>query len=131
HPSGLRYAAKTLDRRLEGSIELLGAIDRVAFPPSIMYTLALHDALPIFVCPTQNDAAQFVQRLAELPLFSESRLLRGIERALQLEIYDAADLLLAWTQEPAATTTEWTYAGLPDGAALDYFYRYPAFHLAR
>src|SRR3954469_12976948 len=44
-------------------------------------------------CRTQNEAPQFVNELGALPGFNESLLLRGIERALQLEIYDAADLV--------------------------------------
>jgi hypothetical protein len=47
------------------------------------------------LCMRQNDAPQFVNELTALPRFAKSKLLQGIERALQLEIYDAAELLFS------------------------------------
>ena len=111
--------------------DLLQEIEHVGFHPFILVRIGGDDsgARRFVVCRTQNDAGQFVQELASLPQFAESKLLRAIERALQLEIYDAADLLFAWTQEPAGPVTETAYVGLPEGAALKVFYNYPAYQL--
>jgi hypothetical protein len=78
------------------------------------------------VCLTQNEAPQFVAALAELPRFGESKLLRGIERALQLEIYDAAELLFAWVIGESSVD-ETLYVGLSDGTALPSYVGYAAF----
>src|SRR5262249_11306071 len=83
----------------------------------------------LIACRTQNDAGQFVHALSQVPHLAESKLVRAIERALQLEIYEAADLLFSWTQEQAGRMTETAFVGMPDGAELNLFYGYPAFEL--
>ena len=111
--------------------DLLQEINHVGFHPFILVRIGDDDSSnrQFIVCRTQNDAGQFVQELASLPQFAESKLLRAIERALQLEIYEAADLLFSWTQEPAGPVTETAYVGLPAGTALEVFYNYPAYQL--
>jgi|GEM_PF-294603 len=104
-------------------------IARIGFHPFIMVR---HDGGEdpehrFVVCPTQNEAGQFVAALAALPHFAESKLLRGIERALQLKIYDAAALLFAWTQSQADGLNETVYVGKPDDLELPQFHGYPAF----
>ena len=44
-------------------------------------------------CRGKDEISEFAGALAQLPRFAESLLLRGIERALLKETYDAADLL--------------------------------------
>ena len=78
-------------------------------------------------CDTQNDAPTFVAELASLPGFAESRLIRGIERALQLETYDAADLLFAWVKEGSGSLDERIFIGLPEDAPMPYYVGFPAF----
>jgi MoaA/NifB/PqqE/SkfB family radical SAM enzyme len=78
------------------------------------------------VCLTQNDAAGFVHALNAEPFFSESLLLRGIERALQTEIYDAAELLFRWVKGEGEVT-EIIYGGLDETTDLFYHAGYPGF----
>jgi molybdenum cofactor biosynthesis enzyme MoaA len=78
------------------------------------------------VCRTQNDAPRFVTELAELPRFAESKLLRGVERALQLEVYDAADLLFSWVRGEDSLD-ENLYLGLSEDTVLPSYVGYPAF----
>lgn len=78
-------------------------------------------------CTTQNDAAGFVGELADLPAFPESRLLRGIERALRLEIYEAAESLFTWGSAASGTVSETVYFGEPDNRLIHDDYNYPMF----
>lgn len=78
-------------------------------------------------CPTQNEAGQFVNALAALPGFPESKLLRGIERALALEVYEAAELLFSWVSAPAGSLAEAVMVLRPDGALVHDRYNYPTF----
>ncbi len=107
---------------------LLDEIRRHGFHPFILVRVGSEGGRPgkFVVCKTQNDIAQFVDELTRIPRFAESRLVRGIERALQLEIYDAAEILLAWTKG-ADGPIETGYVGLPPGRALPAFYNYPAY----
>ena len=131
HALGLRLAGQTVPQRLENFVgDLLQEINRIGFYPFILVRIDGDDSRTRFiVCRTQNDAGQFIQEIASLPQFAESKLLRALERALQLEIYGAADLLFSWTQEPAGPVTEMAYVGLPEGTALEVFYNYPAYQL--
>ena len=132
HALGLRLTGKTVPPRLENFIgDLLQEINHIGFSPFILVRIGGDDSrTPQFVvCRTQNDAGQFIKEIASLPEFAGSKLLRAIERALQLEIYEAADLLFSWTQEPAGSVTEMAYVGLPPGTALEVFYNYPAYQL--
>jgi len=112
--------------------DLLQEIRRIGVHPFILVRVAdSHTHGRRFItCRTQNDAGEFVNALAEMPHFGESKLIRAIERALQLEIYEAAELLLVWTQEAAAPVTETAYVGVSDRAACQLFYDYPAFQLS-
>jgi hypothetical protein len=107
---------------------LIDEIRHIGFHPFII--LRTRDPLEILVCRTQNEAGQFARDLASLPCFEESKLLRAIERVLQSEIYDAADLLLLWSEEQVGTVVETAYVGLPADTTLAQFYGYPAFQLA-
>ena len=106
-------------------------IDRIGFHPFIIVRLGDEQdpARRLVICRTQNEVAQFVDDLVALPGFRDSKLLRGMERALQLEIYEAADLLFSWAKEPAETVDEVAYIGLPGGVHSSAFYEYPAFEL--
>src|SRR5438105_1760009 len=85
--------------------ELLEEIRRIGFHPFILVRVRRSaGGGRLVACHTQNDAGGFVAELASLPELAGSKLLRGIERALQLEIYEAADLLFGWTQEPSGAT---------------------------
>jgi hypothetical protein len=111
--------------------QLLDVIKRVGVHPFILVRGGRDDmgGQRIIICRTQNEAGEFVQDLAALPGFADSKLVRAIERALQLEIYEAADLLFAWAQESAGPLSESAFVGMPDGVSLHAFYGYPAFEL--
>ena len=82
---------------------------------------------PFVSCRTQNEAAGFVAELAALPRFAESLLLRGIERALQQEIYEAGDLFYRWTRSDGAVA-ETAHICRPDRQARRTpMYNYPVF----
>jgi hypothetical protein len=97
----------------------IGEIRRIGFHPFILVRIGddQSDAGGYRVCVTQNDAPEFVNELAALPRFGESKLLRGVERALQLEIYDAADLLFSWVRGEGSVD-ETLYLGLDEGTDL-------------
>ena len=77
----------------------LDKIRQIRIHPFILVSIGREPESDAFIfCRTQNEAAAFVDELATVPRFAESLLLRGIERALQQEIYDAGDLLYRWTQ---------------------------------
>src|SRR5215467_8922175 len=110
--------------------EICREISRIGFHPFILVRLEeVHDAFPRFiVCKTQNDAAAFVNELSRIPDFASSLLVRGIERALQLEIYEAADLLYSWVKA-TDLNSEQAYLGLPADLELASYYGYPVFGL--
>ena len=111
--------------------DLLGEIKHIGFHPFILVRIGHSDSpsRQFVTCPTQNDASEFVKGLTELAHFADCKLLRAIERALQLEIYEAADLLFRWTQEASGSITETAYVGVSDRAAFRLFYDYPAYQL--
>jgi tetratricopeptide (TPR) repeat protein len=85
------------------SQDFVQEIQRLGIHPFILVGLGQNSTADRFIaCTTQNDAPAFVHRLAALPRFADSLLLRGIERALQQEIYDAGDLLYRWTRGDGA-----------------------------
>ena len=65
--------------------------------------------------------------VAALSGFAASKLLRGIERALSLEVYEAADLLFAWVHAPHAPLAETIHILQPDGHQVHALYNYPAY----
>jgi len=111
--------------------DLLIEIQLIGFHPFILLRVIDDNsrAERFVVCRTQHDAAEFVNELASLPGITDSKLLRAIERALQLEVYEAADLLFAWTQEATAGAGETAFVGMPEDCALELFYGYPAYQL--
>jgi hypothetical protein len=108
---------------------LLEEVKKVGFLPFILVRAGGHapGGASFVACKTQNDAGQFVNDLAALPGFTDSKLVRGIERALSLEVYEAADLLFSWVHGPATPFTETVYILRPDGGSVHARYNYPAF----
>src|SRR5438105_4454457 len=88
--------------------DLLEEIKRIGFHPFILVRVGESESADrqFVTCRTQNEAAEFVVDLAKIPYFAESKLIRAIERALQLETYEAADLLFGWAQETTTPLTE-------------------------
>src|SRR5882757_4795155 len=98
HPAQLRGAAPPAGASSYDA-ELLNEIECIGFHPFILMRTggASSPKKRFITCRTQNQAGEFVQDLAGLPHFGASKLVRAIERALQLETYEAADLLFSWT----------------------------------
>jgi hypothetical protein len=111
--------------------DLLAEIGRIGFHPFILVRIGGAE-IPdrqFVACRTQNEAGEFVDDLAKIPHFADSKLIRAIERALQLEIYEAGDLLFDWAQEASSSLTETAYVGIAERATCPLFYDYPAFQL--
>jgi len=117
---------------LEFDTEFAVAIEQIGFHPFILVRVndEADASRRLLVCRTQNEAAEFVNDLAALPYFANSKLLRGIDRALQCEPYDAAELLFLWTKSEADDVGETIYIGKPSNMRLPGFYGYPAFGLS-
>jgi hypothetical protein len=107
--------------------DMLDQMRQTGFHPFILVRINGREA-QFLVCPTQNEAGQFVQEVNALPDYAASKLLRGIERALQLETWDAGDFFFRWTTEPDAIS-ELGHVGKPAGLHLPTFYGYPAFSI--
>src|ERR1051325_6528189 len=121
------WEAKEGESPLDGSF--VSEIRRIGFHPFVLVRVGELGDDPkheFRVCLTQNEAPQFVDEIAALPGFERSLLLRGIERALQIEIYDAAGLLFRWVKGEGLLK-ETLYLGLAEGLSLDYYAGYPAF----
>lgn len=106
----------------------IAEIRNVGYHPFVIMRLCQErGSAPRYItCPTQNDAAQFVHALNAEPALSDSLLLRGIERALQQEIYDSAELLFRWVKREGMAA-EMLYGGLEETTDLYYHAGYPAF----
>ena len=79
------------------------------------------------ICETENDVPQFIAELASMPMLAECNLLRGFERALRLEIYEAAECWFSWTKEAPFGRNETVRLGLSLGTSLGHYYGYPIF----
>jgi hypothetical protein len=113
--------------------DLLEQIRRFGFHPFILVRIGetASPARQFVTCRTQNGAGEFVNELTKTSQFAQSKLIHAIERALQLETYEAADLLFGWTQEANASVAESAYVGIVDRAACPLFYDYPAFQITK
>jgi GT2 family glycosyltransferase len=120
-------------RRRHFDPEIIAQIDRIGYHPFIIVrSLDAHDAAAHFVvCRTQNDTPEFIRKLGASPCFAQSKLLRAIVCALQLNVYEAADLLFSWTTKAAGSPYEDALIGLPDGQHKTWFYGYPGFEIRR
>jgi hypothetical protein len=113
--------------------DLIEEIRRIGFHPFILVRVG-HAGSPVrqfITCPTQNEAGEFVGDLIRVSGFAESKLIRAIERVLQLEPYEAAELLFTWAQQETTAVGELAYVGIDDSAACPLFYGYPAFQLTK
>ena len=108
---------------------MLREIAAIGFHPFILVHAVSSDPTrdTYLVCKTQNEAPEFVHEAPKLPGFSQSRLVRGIERALQLETYEAAELLFEWTKALPGELPERVFIGLAAGTFLPSYAGYPMF----
>jgi hypothetical protein len=81
------------------------------------------------ICKTQNELPEFVEQLNSLPQLPDLKLLRGLERALQAETYEAADVWFSWLREVPGKRSEIVRLGLPDGIDLPAYYGYPVYEV--
>jgi hypothetical protein len=112
--------------------EILAAIKGAGIHPFVLVRCgdAERPENRILVCRTASDVPQFADRIATIPTFANSRLLRGIERALQQEIYEAAELLFLWAKAPVEGLRETAYIGNKAVVDLSMFSGYPVYELA-
>jgi len=105
-------------------------IKQIGYHPFIVVRVGSETAPePRYVtCLTQNEAPDFIGALAAEPAFAASRLVRGFERALQQEIYDAADLMFAWVKD-AGSLAEVIYIGIEETTSLYYYAGYATFEI--
>jgi len=105
-------------------------IKQIGYHPFIVVRVGSEtDHAPRYLtCLTQNEAPGFVNALAAEPVFAASQLVRGFERALQQEIYDAADLMFAWVKD-AGSLAEIIYVGIDDSTSLYYYAGYATFEI--
>jgi MoaA/NifB/PqqE/SkfB family radical SAM enzyme len=102
----------------------------IGFHPFVMVRVAGTEPFRFVTARTQNDAGTFVEELGRTEGFGRGKLVRAIERALRVEIYEAAQLLFEWTRESNETNSEWAYLGLPDNVDLPTYYGYPVFEIS-
>ncbi len=109
---------------------IVAHIKQIGYHPFIVVRVGAETApAPRYLtCLTQNEAPAFVDALAAEPAFAGSRLVRGFERALQQEIYDAADLIFAWVKD-AGPLAEVIYVGLDEATPLFYYSGYATFEI--
>ena len=81
------------------------------------------------ICKTQNELPQFANDLARFSRLAECKLLRGLERALQSETYEAADCWFSWMREAPRGPAETVYLGLPASMSLAAYYGYPIYQV--
>jgi len=124
---GAVYAKSSKIRPLDG--DLAEKIRAIGFHPFIAVRLEAGRRYHYVVCNTQNDLAQFVDEVTRLPQQASGKLLHGLERALQLETYEAADAWYAWVREGSGSVAEIVYLGLPVGMELPAYYGYPIYEV--
>lgn len=109
---------------------LIRHIKQIGYHPFIVVRIGTEGGSEsrYLTCLTQNDVDTFITELDAKPLFAESRLLRGVERALQQEIYDAADLMFAWVKK-ADKLNEVLYVGIAEPTSLAYYSGYATFEI--
>ena len=111
--------------------ELASKIGTIGFHPFVLVRFGTDRGgeSDYYVCPTQNELAQFVDELSRLPQLADLKLLRGFERALQGETYEAADVWFSWMREAPAGLLEIVYLGLPSGVDCPLYYGYPIYEV--
>ena len=102
-------------------------IERIGSYPFILISVGHQAGRDEFVlCKTQAEVAGFVGEVAATPRFSDSLLIRGIERALQQDIYEAGDLFYRWTKSDGVVD-ETPHICQPDEKLIHTGYNYPMF----
>jgi hypothetical protein len=112
-----------IDDGIRAEIEALG------YHPFILVRLGENglEAPRFLVCKDQNELAPFVAALSRVADLGSDTLLRGLERALQSEPYEAAEALFAWVQGAGSDVTEKAYIGVPEGLTCRGYYGFPVF----
>jgi hypothetical protein len=95
--------------------EITGKIREVGYQPFIMIRKReQNEETSFLICQTQNEAGDFVQRLATLGFLDRSAFVKAIDRALQLDVYDAADIWYRWANSSANDGTTVVLHGLAE-----------------
>jgi hypothetical protein len=98
------------------------------YQPFIAVVAAAGGAETEEVCLTQNEAADFIERIRSQPLLSGSRLLDGVCRALACDDAGAVESLLGWIVQGSACSDEIVVAEIAD-PPFPAFVGYPLFRI--
>jgi MoaA/NifB/PqqE/SkfB family radical SAM enzyme len=94
--------------------------------PILLIRLAGRKPVDVLACETQESLDEFIDVLQQLPEVRNDLFLRGVERALCDETYEAADAWFRWSQEDGPCATR-VYLGLPEGLECPAYFGYPGF----
>jgi hypothetical protein len=111
--------------------DAIAQINSLDFQPFILVCAARHSSAgPAWIqCPSKSEATAFAADLAQLPEFRDSKFLQAIERALDTEVYESADLLFSWCMDPDTGCDVSVLLDLPPGAKCPAYAGYPVFAL--
>ena len=111
--------------------DMAAKISQIGFHPFLMVRIE-SDVIrerEYFICKTQNENSQFVKDLTNFNGLAQCKLLHGLERALQLETYDAAECWFSWVREAPGGPAETVYLGPPLSMDLAAYYGYPIYEV--
>jgi len=110
--------------------ETVAKIREIGVHPFVLVSIEVDSDRHWLICETENDLPKFVDQLGRLSVLGECKLLRGLERALRLEIYEAAECWFSWVKEAPLGRAEILRLGLPISASLGSYYGYPVFDVS-
>ena len=129
--SKCRRDAKSSVRPVDNNIA--EQITAIGFHPFIMIRVghAKKEGSQYIVCETQNEAPEFLEHLPKAVDLSQNKLVRGLERALRFEFYEAAECWFSWFREAPAGLYQPVFIGLPATMSLAAYYGYPIYEIRK
>ena len=129
-------ASDHLDREPFGmpplDADMVAKIREIGFHPFLLIRFesapGAHDRH--LVCNTQNETSQFLEQVMGSAELTNCGLIRGLERALRLEIYEAAESWFSWVRGAPKGPLETVHLGAAAGMKLPQYYGYPVFRVA-
>ncbi len=112
--------------------DMVAKVGEIGFHPFLLvrFESSSNSESQYLVCKTQNEAAEFVEELGGRSELPSCGLIRGLERALQLEIYEAAECWFSWVQQAPNGPSETMHLGVARSMNLPQYYGYPIFRVA-
>src|SRR4030081_2913499 len=78
---------------------LIAGIKKQGFQPFIQIDVELEEQTRLLLCVTQQDIAEFADELAAFLSRRPSKLVSGLNNAVRVELYDAAECFFDWIVE--------------------------------